>query len=81
MNRDSVTPSSSSQGKPLSREAVFYMVLLALQFGLQPGLTRRFTPSTVCRSSVVFVQEALKFFLALLMLYLSGAVTSATKGM
>jgi hypothetical protein len=66
--------------KPLSREAIFYMVLLAFQFGLQPSLTRRFTPPTVCRSTVVFVQECLKFCLAFAMLSLSGATKSAIQG-
>lgn len=64
----------------LTREAVFYMVLLALQFGLQPILSRHFTPSGISRSSVVLVQEFLKFFMALLMLFLSGSMQSATTG-
>lgn len=69
-----------SKSQPLSREAIFYMVLLAFQFGLQPVLTRRFTPPTVCRSTVIFVQECLKFVLALSMLQLSGGTKTALEG-
>lgn len=35
-------------------------MLLSLQFGLQPLLVRRFTPPTINRSTVVFVQEIIK---------------------
>lgn len=56
------------------------MVILAFQFGLQPILTRRFTPPTVSRSSVVFVQECLKFVLAFSMLYISGDTEAALEG-
>ena len=55
-----------------SKEAIVYMILLAFQFGLQPSLTRRFTPPTVCRSTVVLCQELLKFALAFFMLTFSG---------
>ena len=57
--------SASSEGSPqkssssFSLEAVVYMTLLAFQFGLQPGLVRKFTPQTICRSTVVMMQEVL----------------------
>lgn len=76
----SAAESPPRQNKPLSREAIFYMILLAFQFGLQPALTRKFTPPTVCRSTVIFVQECLKFWLAFMMLHLSGTTKSAVQG-
>lgn len=48
----------------LTPTAVMCMSLLALQFGIQPILVRRFTPQTVVRSSVVLVQELVKFGIA-----------------
>lgn len=47
------------------------MSLLALQFGIQPILVRKFTPQTIVRSSVVLVQEIVKFGIAGAM-YVSG---------
>jgi len=47
------------------------MALLALQFGLQPSLTRQFTPPQINRSTVILVQEILKFCFAATMLHLS----------
>jgi len=72
-------PRSPNKSQPLGREAIFYMVLLALQFGFQPLLTRRYTSSTICRSSVIFVQECFKFCIALSLLYFSGDIKSARK--
>jgi len=68
-------PSQTLDGK-----AAFYMVLLALQFGMQPLLTRRFTPVGICGSTVIVVQEVLKFFMALAMLRLSGGIQAALSG-
>jgi UDP-sugar transporter A1/2/3 len=48
----------------LSRTAIVFMGLLALQFGLQPILVRRFTPQGINKSSVVLVQEMIKFVIA-----------------
>mmetsp|Transcript_48683 Transcript_48683/g.93147 ORF Transcript_48683/g.93147 Transcript_48683/m.93147 type:complete len:332 (+) Transcript_48683:797-1792(+) len=39
---------------------VMYMVLLALQYGLQPMLTTKFTPPTANKLMVVLLQEAAK---------------------
>ncbi len=64
----------------LSPQAILYMFLLALQFGLQPILSKRFTSPTVSKLSVVIVQEVMKFILALSMLLASGNLQTALKG-
>lgn len=66
--------------KPLDKKAILYMLLLALQFGLQPVLTRRFTPPTVNRSSVILIQETVKFGMAYFMLQMSGGKKTAFDG-
>ena len=48
----------------LTPTAIICMSLLALQFGVQPLLVRKFTPQTIVRSSVVLVQELVKFGIA-----------------
>jgi len=55
---------ASSQSEGLSPTAVVCMSLLALQFGIQPILVRKYTPQTIVRSSVVLVQELVKFGIA-----------------
>lgn len=47
-----------------SRNALFYCALLALQFGLQPMIASKFTPSGVSRSSVVIATELAKIVVA-----------------
>jgi len=49
----------------LSPKAILFMILLSLQFGLQPLLVRRFTPPTINKSTVVFVQEIIKLVISL----------------
>lgn len=75
---------SSSTGvaapPPLDRRAMFYMFLLSLQFAFQPLLTRAYTPTNICRSTVIMMQELLKFTLAFSMLMLSGSYRSAISG-
>ncbi len=63
----------------LSRQAIFFMALLTVQFGAQPMLTAKFTPKTVCRSTVIILQEALKFCLATFMLIATGGFKDASK--
>lgn len=63
---------ATTQGPPLDGKALFYMFLLALQFGIQPSLTRHFTPPGINRSTVILVQEVMKFGLAATMLRLSN---------
>mmetsp|Transcript_8807 Transcript_8807/g.13065 ORF Transcript_8807/g.13065 Transcript_8807/m.13065 type:complete len:497 (-) Transcript_8807:120-1610(-) len=64
------------QEEGLSTAAIVYMSLLALQFGIQPILVRKFTPQTIVRSSVVLVQEVMKFGIAGA-IYFSGTRKSA----
>lgn len=76
-------PSSAAkerQQPPLDRKALFYMLLLALQFGVQPILTRRYTPPGITRSTVVLMQEIVKFVIAGFMLQVSGGMKDALKG-
>ena len=64
----------------LGGQAMIYMVLLSIQFGLQPMLTSKFTPQTVCKSTVILVQEVVKFILAMSMLLMSGELSNAFQG-
>jgi len=52
------------QNDGLTPTAIMCMSLLALQFGVQPILVRKYTPQTIVRSSVVLVQEVVKFGIA-----------------
>jgi UDP-sugar transporter A1/2/3 len=71
---------SSKQAPALDQKAIFYMCLLALQFGMQPTLTRKYTADGICRSTVILMQEGLKFFFAFFMLNVSGGFKSALAG-
>jgi len=71
-------PHGPTGDAPLSRTAIIYMALLALQFGLQPSLTKRYTPSTTHRSSIVLMQEATKFLIAGIMLLSTHKFKAAT---
>lgn len=53
--------SNSSSSPPLDGRALFYMVLLAIQFGIQPILTRNYTAPGINKSTVILMQEAVKF--------------------
>ena len=59
---------------------VMLMSLIALQFGLQPILTRKFTPKTINRSTVVFAQDIIKFFMAAAALNITGGWSKAIIG-
>ena len=52
-------------------KAYIYMILLAIQFGIQPILTRSYTPSGITRSTVILIQELFKLIIAFTMLQLS----------
>lgn len=54
-----VTTNGSSGGS-LSYKAVLFMSLLALQFGIQPIVTKRFTSQNIIKSTVIFTQEVVK---------------------
>ncbi len=60
----SIPKTTPGLGLGLGVEALTTMSLLALQFGLQPSLTRKFTPKNINRSTVVFTQDVVKFFMA-----------------
>lgn len=72
--------SKSSAPPALDRKAIFYMFLLSLQFAFQPMLTRKYTSPNICRSSVILMQEMLKFLLAFFMLTVSGSSKKAVSG-
>jgi UDP-sugar transporter A1/2/3 len=55
------------------------MALLTVQFGMQPMLTAKYTSKTVIRSTVIFIQEAIKFTFAIFMLITSGGFRTALK--
>jgi UDP-sugar transporter A1/2/3 len=63
----------------LSKQAIFYMTLLTVQFGMQPMLTAKYTSKTLIRSTVIFIQEAIKFIFAIFMLITSGGFREALK--
>ena len=65
---------------PLDGRALFYMTLLAIQFGLQPILTRTYAAPEINKSTVILMQEILKFFIAYSMLNFSGNQKAALKG-
>ena len=81
-------PHKHSRSRPLTAiisstngpEAILSMGLLALQFGIQPTLVRRFMPKSINRSTVVFVQDIIKFFLAGVALFISGSWSNAIVG-
>lgn len=51
----------------------FYMLGLSLQFGLQPLLTKAFTPSGIVRSTVIMAQDLARFGICCAMLVLGGS--------
>lgn len=75
-----MTPQNVSiKAASLDGKAIFYMVLLALQFGVQPIVTRAYIPPDITRSTVILMQEVVKFFLAWLMLWLTNSSQEALK--
>jgi len=64
----------------LGIEAIICMALLAVQFGLQPTLTRKYTPKTINRSTVVFTQDIVKFIMAGVALLVTGNWADAIIG-
>lgn len=69
---------NSSDG--IQHKAIVYMILLAIQFGIQPIITRRYTSSTINKSTVLLVQELIKGIMAYGMLLLSGDTSTAMQG-
>ena len=64
----------------MNQKAIVYMILLAVQFGIQPIITRRYTISTINKSTVLMVQEIIKFIMAYAVLTLSGKTSHAIQG-
>lgn len=62
----------SSLGQP-SLISWFYLGALAVQFGVQPLLTKAYAPSGIVRSTVIMAQDLVRFFTCLLVLVLGGA--------
>ncbi|GAX11316.1 hypothetical protein FisN_15Lh246 [Fistulifera solaris] len=61
----------------ISGEAVIYLALLALQFGLQPILMQRYAPVGIIRSTVVILQEVTKFLFSGSILLVNQSWSSA----
>lgn len=74
---DHVTTTTSTG---MNQKAIVYMILLAIQFGIQPIITRRYTLSTINKSTVLLVQEIIKFIMAYSMLLISGDISHAIQG-
>lgn len=66
-------PSASSSGAGLSYKALFFMALLALQFGIQPIVTQQFTSKTIIKSTVIFMQEVVKLIIGVVGISLGKA--------
>lgn len=75
--------SSSAAASDLNIEALVYMSLLAIQFGIQPGLVRAFVPETICKSSYLLMQDFLKIIFSCVGFFISGkeVYTKALEGM
>ena len=61
----------------LSMKAIVYMTLLALQFGIQPIVTKQFMSKSVIKSTVILAQEIIKLLIGIVGICL-GARTSTT---
>lgn len=72
--------STRLQLSPSASLSWVYMSLLALQFGIQPMLTKKFTPKTITRTTVVLCQDIVKFLAAALFLWASGSWTTSLQG-
>jgi hypothetical protein len=84
-SRHAMRPINGSHGGPSilasllpsnenSRNALLYCSLLALQFGLQPLISSRFTSQGVSKSSVVIAIELQKIVIAAIVLYAGPSV-------
>lgn len=59
-------------GMGMNLKPILYMSLLAVQFACQPILTKRFTPKSINRSTVVISQDITKIMLAYTALLITG---------
>lgn len=67
----------NSAGQALSSEGVFYLALLALQFGVQPLLIKEFTSYGLDKSGIVIIGELVKLVACTFMLLKSGEAANA----
>lgn len=58
----------------------FYLAALAVQFGVQPLLTKTFTPQGIIRSTVIIGHDFLRLSACFLMLWCSGNWSTAIQG-
>jgi len=72
MAKSAQPTTTSSSSSSVDGKALFYMALLALQFGVQPILVHKYTSKEATKSTVILMQEVIKFGLALSMLLLSS---------
>jgi UDP-sugar transporter A1/2/3 len=64
----------------LSIKAIVYMTLLALQFGIQPIVTKQFMSKSIIKSTVILTQEIVKLLIGIAGIYLGQqSTTSSTK--
>eukprot|EP00934_Nitzschia_sp_Nitz4_P002181 Nitzschia sp. Nitz4//scaffold161_size51353//45905//47003//NITZ4_006960-RA/size51353-snap-gene-0.7-mRNA-1//1//CDS//3329537945//2181//frame0 len=71
---------ASASAPDLDGRAFTLLAFLALQSGIQPILTQKFTAQGICLSSVIMVQEFVKCGMAFAMLVLSGSFRTAVSG-
>mmetsp|Transcript_5381 Transcript_5381/g.7792 ORF Transcript_5381/g.7792 Transcript_5381/m.7792 type:complete len:347 (+) Transcript_5381:114-1154(+) len=57
---------TSKASSSLSPKALIFMGLLALQFGIQPIVTKKFTSPEIIKSTVIFTQEIVKLLIAMI---------------
>eukprot|EP00429_Kryptoperidinium_foliaceum_P009738 CAMPEP_0176004480 /NCGR_PEP_ID=MMETSP0120_2-20121206/1715_1 /TAXON_ID=160619 /ORGANISM="Kryptoperidinium foliaceum, Strain CCMP 1326" /LENGTH=416 /DNA_ID=CAMNT_0017337163 /DNA_START=46 /DNA_END=1293 /DNA_ORIENTATION=+ len=79
--------SISTHSKPLQSALVgalprssLYLGALAVQFGVQPLLTKSYTPTSIVRSTVILAQDFVRFCTCGLLLLASGSWSSAVQG-
>lgn len=80
----SSSSSSSNAGAGLSYQALFFMSLLSIQFGIQPIVTQKFTSKAITKSTVIFMQEVVKLVIGVVGISLGkerwGVVTAGECG-
>jgi UDP-sugar transporter A1/2/3 len=63
----------SNSGQQLSFPAIISMALLAIQFGIQPLVTKRYTSPAIIKSTVILLQEVVKLIIAVIGISLSSS--------
>ena len=70
---NSAAVSAGEDAATVARKALFFCTLLALQYGLQPVLAKKFTSPAASKSSVVIATELAKIGIATVSLFHEGA--------